>query len=89
MRFFGVKVGLVASRVMSRLFQAEGAAALERWLKVLKAGVTLKPLELMKLADADMSSPASIHNAVAYLGSSEVTYKVGNVVQTIGATLHA
>jgi oligoendopeptidase F len=34
-------------------------------LNILKADGTFNPLELMKLADADMSSPAEIHKAVA------------------------
>ncbi len=63
---------------MTRLFQAEGAATLARWLNVLKAGGTLKTMELTKLADVDMSFPASIQKQVAYVGSSVTTYKVEN-----------
>ena len=47
--------------------RAEGAAAVDRWLNVLKTGGKLKPLELLKLAGVDMSSPALIHEAVAYV----------------------
>jgi hypothetical protein len=60
---------------MTRLFQAEGAAAIDRWLKVLKAGGTLKALEFTKLADVDMPFPTSIHKAVASVGSSEATHE--------------
>jgi oligoendopeptidase F len=41
----------------------------QRWLEVLKAGGTMKPLELMAAAGIDMSSAEPIHQAVAYVGS--------------------
>jgi len=62
-------VGLVASTAMATLVAAEGSSAVQRWLQVLKAGGTLKPLELMQLAGIDMGSPAPIRSAVAYVGS--------------------
>jgi len=62
-------VGLVASTAMAILVAEEGAPAVQRWLQVLKAGGTLKPLELMQLAGIDMSTPAPIRSAVAYVGS--------------------
>ena len=61
-------VGLVASTAMANVIQAEGAPAVQRWLNVLKAGGTMKPLELMQAAGIDMSNPAPIHDAVAYVG---------------------
>ena len=61
-------VGLVASTAMSLLVQQEGQAAVQRWLQVLKAGGTRKPMELMQLAGIDMSSPQPIHDAVAHVG---------------------
>ncbi len=42
---------------------------MQRWLQVLKAGGTLKPLELLQLAGIDLGSPAPIRAAVAYVGS--------------------
>ena len=62
-------VGLVASTAMADLIRDEGQPAVQRWLQALKAGGTLKPLELMQLAGIDMSSTAPIHAAVAYVGS--------------------
>ena len=62
-------VGLVAATAMGQRVAEEGAPAVQRWLQVLKAGGTLKPLELMQLAGIDMSTPAPIHDAVAYVGS--------------------
>ena len=62
-------VGLVASTAMSLLVQQEGQPAVQRWLQVLKAGGTRKPLELMQMAGVDLQSPQPIHDAVAYVGS--------------------
>ena len=61
-------VGLVASTAMANLIQKEGQPAVQRWLSVLKAGGTMRPLELMQTAGIDMSTPAPIHQAVAYVG---------------------
>ncbi|MDP4171851.1 MAG: oligoendopeptidase F, partial [Bacillota bacterium] len=41
----------------------------DRWLEVLRAGGTMKPLELMKHAGVDMSKPDAIRKAVSYVGS--------------------
>ncbi len=61
-------VGLVAATAMAGIVDREGAPAVERWLQVLRAGGTLKPLALMQLAGIDMRTPAPIHDAVAYVG---------------------
>ena len=52
---------------MANLIQEEGQPAVQRWLSVLKAGGTMRPLELMQAAGIDMSQPAPIHQAVAYV----------------------
>jgi oligoendopeptidase F len=41
----------------------------ERRLSVLKAGGTLGPLDLAKLAAVDMTRPEPIKKAVTYVGS--------------------
>jgi oligoendopeptidase F len=61
--------GLTASTAAAQLIREEGQPAVDRWLEALKAGGTLRPLELMKLAGVDMSSPDPIRKAVAYVGS--------------------
>ncbi|MCC3358558.1 oligoendopeptidase F [Bacillus sp. REN16] len=61
--------GLTASTAASQMIQEEGQPAVDRWLSALKAGGTRKPLELMKLAGVDMSTPEPIKKAVAYVGS--------------------
>ena len=62
-------VGLVVSTAMATRVAEEGEPAVQRWLQVLKAGGTLKPLELAQLAGVDLSSPEPIRAAVAYVGS--------------------
>ncbi|WP_409304129.1 oligoendopeptidase F [Peribacillus sp. SCS-155] len=61
--------GLSASTAAAQMIQEEGQPAVDRWLSALKAGGTLKPLELMQLANVDMSTPEPIKKAVAYVGS--------------------
>jgi oligoendopeptidase F len=62
-------VGLVTATAMGVRVAEEGAPAVQRWLEVLRAGGTRKPLELMQMAGLDMSTPQPIHDAVAYVGS--------------------
>lgn len=61
-------VGLVASTAMALRIQHEGDSAVQRWLRVLEAGGTRRPLELMRMAGIDMTSPQPIHDAVAHVG---------------------
>ncbi|URM31294.1 oligoendopeptidase F [Cytobacillus firmus] len=61
--------GLTASTAMAQSIQEEGQPAVDRWLDVLKAGGTKKPLDLLKSAGIDMSKPDPIRKAVSYVGS--------------------
>jgi oligoendopeptidase F len=61
-------VGLVAATAMSLRVQQDGQPAVQRWLDVLKAGGTRKPLELLQMAGIDLHTPQPIHDAVAYVG---------------------
>lgn len=61
--------GLTASTAVSQLIQEEGQPAVDRWLEVLRAGGTMKPLELLDHAGIDMSTPEPVRKAVAYVGS--------------------
>src|SRR5699024_5940656 len=56
--------GLTVSTLMSQKILKEGQPAVEQWLDVLKAGGTLKPLDLIKKAGIDMSKPDAIKEAV-------------------------
>jgi oligoendopeptidase F len=60
----GISVGTAVARAILR----EGAAAAERWLTALKAGATLKPIELAALAGVDLTSPAPLRETVAFVG---------------------
>ncbi|ALQ70935.1 oligoendopeptidase F [Bacillus thuringiensis] len=61
--------GLTASTAVAQMIKEEGQSAVDRWLDVLRAGGTMKPLELMKHAGVDMSKPDAIRRAVSYVGS--------------------
>jgi len=61
--------GLTVSTAMAQRIQKEGKPAVDKWLNVLKAGGTKKPLDLIKQAGVDMSKPDAIKDAVAYVGS--------------------
>ncbi|ANC22416.1 oligoendopeptidase F [Bacillus cereus] len=61
--------GLTASTAVAQMIKEEGQPAIDRWLDVLRAGGTMKPLELMKHAGVDMSKPDTIRKAVSYVGS--------------------
>jgi len=61
--------GLSASTAVAKLIREQGQPAVDRWLEVLKAGGSMSPLELMKLAGVDMSQPDPIRSAAAYVGS--------------------
>ena len=66
---YSYSVGLAASTAMSKLVEKEGEAAVQRWLKVLKAGGTLRPLELLRAAGVDMSTAEPVRAAMAHVGS--------------------
>ncbi|PHF15063.1 oligoendopeptidase F [Bacillus toyonensis] len=61
--------GLTASTAVAQMIKEEGQPAVDRWLDVLRAGGTMKPLELMKHAGVDMSKPDAIRKAVSYVCS--------------------
>ncbi|HAQ07146.1 MAG TPA: oligoendopeptidase F [Bacillus bacterium] len=61
--------GLTASTAVAQMIQGEGQPAVDRWLEVLRAGGTMKPLELLKHAGLDMSTPEPVRKAVDYVGS--------------------
>jgi oligoendopeptidase F len=46
----------------------DGRPAADRWVRAVKAGGTLPPLELMRLAGVDMTSSEPIHRAVELFG---------------------
>lgn len=61
--------GLTVSTAIAKKIKSEGKAVVDQWLEVLRAGGTLKPLDLIKKAGVDMENPETIREAVAYVGS--------------------
>jgi len=61
--------GLTVSTTVAEKIKTEGQPAVDQWLDVLKAGGTLRPLELIKKAGVDMSKPDAIKATVSYVGS--------------------
>lgn len=68
--------GLTVATAIAAKIREEGQPAANRWLQVLKAGGTQKPLELIRMAGIDMSNPKPIREAVTYVESlvSELEY---------------
>lgn len=65
---YSYSAGLTIGTAVTKAISEEGAPAAERWVEVLKAGGTRKPLELAKMAGVDMTRPDPIREAVAYVG---------------------
>jgi len=61
--------GLTVGTAMAQAIRQEGQPAVERWLTVLKAGGSKKPLELAQMAGVDLTKPEPIRAAVGYVGS--------------------
>lgn len=60
--------GLTAATAAARRIREQGQPAIDQWLSALKAGGSLPPLELLKLAGIDMANPQTIKDAVGYVG---------------------
>jgi len=61
--------GLTVSTAVAQKIRNEGQTAVDRWMDVLRAGGTMKPLDLIKKADVDMTNTETILQAVEYVGS--------------------
>lgn len=61
--------GLTIATACAEKIRTEGQPAVDRWLEFLKAGGKYKPLEHVKIAGLDMSTPEPIRKAVAFVGS--------------------
>jgi oligoendopeptidase F len=60
--------GLTCSTLMAQAIDEEGQPTVDRWLEVLKAGGSVKPLELMHRAGIDLEDPATVRKVVDYVG---------------------
>ncbi|CAI6077602.1 oligoendopeptidase F [Cohnella sp. JJ-181] len=60
--------GLTVSTAMMAQIRDEGSDAVERWLRVLKAGGSMKPFELLRSAGIDFSDARPVHDAASFVG---------------------
>lgn len=60
--------GLTVSTAMMAQIREEGNAAVERWLRVLKAGGSMKPLDLLRLAGIAFSDARPVRDVAAFVG---------------------
>ncbi len=65
---YSYSAGLTVGTSVARAIQQDGQPAVDRWLGVLKAGGTKKPLELAQMAGVDMTKPDPIRKAVSFVG---------------------
>ncbi len=61
--------GLTVATEAARRIEREGQSAVEDWKKVLRAGSTLDPLGLAKLAGIDISTDQPLLSTIDYIGS--------------------
>lgn len=60
--------GIAAARALAETMLAGGEGAVERYIAFLRAGSSLYPLDALKLAGVDMTSPEPVERAFAYVG---------------------
>lgn len=65
---YSYSAGLTIATAVAKAIDEEGQPAVQRWLNVLRAGSSLPPVELAKMAGVDMTDPAAIRTAVDYVG---------------------
>ena len=61
--------GLTIGTVMANRIEKEGQTAVNDWLKVLKSGDTLTPVELAKKAGIDITTDQPLIETIDYIGS--------------------
>ncbi len=66
---YSYSAGLTVGTAVAKAIQEEGQPVVDKWVKVLKSGGTVPPIELAKMAGVDMTTPEPILKAVAYVGS--------------------
>lgn len=66
---YSYSAGLTIGTAVAKAIREEGKPMVDKWLEVLKAGVTKPPVELAKMAGVDMTKPEAIRTAVDYVGT--------------------
>ena len=74
--------GLTISTKMSKRIMEEGQPAVEDWMKALRAGSTVNPVEFARMAGVDISTDGPLLETIEYIGSMidemwELTEKLG------------
>ena len=73
--------GLTVATEAARRIEREGQSAVEDWKKVLRAGSTLDPLGLAKLAGIDISTDQPLLSTIDYIGS--IVDEIGKLTEEI------
>lgn len=60
--------GLTIGTVMSQRIKNEGEPAVQNWLKTLKAGGSLSPIDLAQTAGIDITTDQPLKETIAYIG---------------------
>ncbi|MFO3703240.1 oligoendopeptidase F [Staphylococcus felis] len=59
--------GLTIGTIMAQRIKNEGQVAIDEWLKILKAGGSLSPIELVKIANIDLTTEQPLKQTIAYI----------------------
>ncbi|MCG3398603.1 oligoendopeptidase F [Staphylococcus massiliensis] len=60
--------GLTIGTVMAKRIQNEGQVAVDDWIKTLKAGGSMSPIDLAHLAGIDITTEKPLKETIAYIG---------------------
>lgn len=66
---YSYSAGLTVATAVAQDIKEQGQPAANRWLEVLKAGGSMPPVELAKMAGVDMTKPDAIRKAIEYVGN--------------------
>lgn len=59
--------GLTVGTIMAQRIKNEGQVAIDEWLEILKAGGSLSPIELVKIANIDLTTEQPLKQTIAYI----------------------
>ncbi|MFO3688786.1 oligoendopeptidase F [Staphylococcus felis] len=61
--------GLTIGTIMAQRIKNEGQVAIDEWLEILKAGGSLSPIELVKIANIDLTTEQPLKQTIAYINN--------------------
>ncbi|REH78855.1 oligoendopeptidase F [Staphylococcus felis] len=59
--------GLTVGTIMAQRIKNEGQVAIDEWLEILKASGSLSPIELVKIANIDLTTEQPLKQTIAYI----------------------